>query len=197
VTLPQPRIVARPQPDRRTLLHATDAISATVLAGCHHHRHLPAFQLGRLFDLRQRVQLVLHAHQHVHAQILVHHLAAAEAHGDLHLVAFIEEAGRRTHFDVIVMVIDIGTEFYLLHLDDLLLHAGFVLLFLLLVFELAEVQQLADRWIGVGRNFDKVEARIFRRGHRFSRGHDPDHLTIDTDQTYLRHVYLVIHARTV
>ena len=40
-------------------------------------------------------------------------------------------------------------------------------------------------------------AALFRRGHRFSRGHDPDHLTIDTDQTYLRHVDLVIHARTV
>jgi len=61
------------------------------------------------------------------------------------------------------MVIDVGTELDLLHLDDLLLFAGFVLLLLLLVLELAEIEQLADRRIGVRRNLDEVEACVFRR----------------------------------
>jgi len=58
------------------------------------------------------------------------------------------------------VIVDHRAEFDLLDLDDLLLLAGFGLLFLFLESVFAVVQDLADRWYGVGRNLDQVEAGI-------------------------------------
>ena len=93
----------------------------------------------------------LHPHQHVHAELLVRQLAAAEAHGHLDLVAFLDEFEHAAHLDVVIVVVDAGAQLDLLDLDDLLLLARLVLVLLLFVFELAEIEDLADRRIGVGR----------------------------------------------
>ena len=48
----------------------------------------------------------------------VRDLAAAEAHGELHLVAGLEEAARRLHLEVDVVVVGLRAELDLLDLDD-------------------------------------------------------------------------------
>jgi hypothetical protein len=58
------------------------------------------------------------------------------------------------------VVVDHRPELDFLDLDDLLLLAGFGLLFLFLESVFAVVQDLADRRYGVGRDLDQVEAGI-------------------------------------
>src|SRR6516164_4305046 len=124
------------------------------------HDHLAAFEARELLDLGGAVELGSHAFQDLHPQLLMHHLAAAEAHGHLDLVAFLEEAGDRSHLHVVVVLVDTGAQLDLLDVDDLLPLARYVLLLLLLILELPGVEDLADRGIGVGRNLDEVEAGI-------------------------------------
>src|SRR5262245_39100887 len=79
-----------------------------------YHHHLAAFQARELLDLGADVHLFLDAVEHLDAEFLVHHLAAAEAERHLHLVAFLEEAGDGAHLDLEVVVVDAGPELDLL-----------------------------------------------------------------------------------
>jgi hypothetical protein len=65
------------------------------------------------------------------------------------------------------VVVDGRAHLDLLDLDDLLLLAGFVGFFLLLVFELAVIEQLADRRLVVRRDLDQIEAFFFGYGAAF------------------------------
>src|SRR6185312_14490243 len=104
--------------------------------------------------------------EQVHAQMLVRHFTAAESQGDLDLVALVEEALHRPHLHVVIVIVDGGAHLDLLDLDDLLLLAGFVGLFLLLVFVLAIVHQLADGGLVVGRHLHNVEAFFLAQSER-------------------------------
>jgi hypothetical protein len=59
------------------------------------------------------------------------------------------------------MGVDVGSHLDLFDLDRLLLLARLGGLLLALVFQLAEIGDLADGRIGVRRNLDEVEARVF------------------------------------
>src|SRR5258708_15904073 len=87
-------------------------------------------------------------------------LAAAEAHGHLDLVAFLDEFEHAAHLDVVVVVVDAGAQLDLLDLDDLLLLARLVAALLLLVFELAEIEDLDHRRVRVGGDLDEIETRL-------------------------------------
>src|SRR6476646_8334157 len=56
-----------------------------------HHDHLAAFEARLGFDLGERAGVFLDAVEQFIAELLVRHFAAAEAQGDLDLVAFLEE----------------------------------------------------------------------------------------------------------
>ena len=115
--------------------------------------------------------LFLHPAKHRHAELAMGHFAAAEAHGDLHLVAFLEELEDLLHLGVIIVVVDVRTHLDLLDLLRLLLLALLVGLFLGLIFVAADIEELGDRRIGVGRDFDQVEADFLRLLERFAREH--------------------------
>jgi hypothetical protein len=106
----------------------------------------------------------------------VRELAAAEAHGHFDLIALVDELEHAPHLDVIVVIVDAGAQLDLLDLDDLLLLARLVAALLLFVFVLAEVEDLADGGIGVGRDFDEVEAGLDGLGERLVAGDDSQHL---------------------
>ncbi|CAN1723097.1 protein of unknown function [Hyphomicrobium sp. 1Nfss2.1] len=125
-----------------------------------HHNHLAAFQARLRFHLGNRFQVALHALQHLHAELLVGHLTTAEAQGDLHLVAVLEEPFDRAHLHVVVVVVDRGAHLDLFDLDDLLVLARLGRLLLRLVLVLAEVEDLADRWRRLRRNLDEIQARL-------------------------------------
>ncbi len=79
---------------------------------------------------------------------------------------------RRTAFifDVVVVVVDAGTELDLLDLDDLLLLAGLGGLLLLVEVELAVIEDLADRRIGVRGDLDEIESGVFGQLERVREG---------------------------
>ena len=58
------------------------------------------------------------------------------------------------------MIVDVRTHLDLFDLDDLLLLARLGRLLLRLVLVLAEIQDLADRRLGVGRDLDQIEAGL-------------------------------------
>jgi len=61
------------------------------------------------------------------------------------------------------VAVDAGAHLDLFDLDDLLLLPSLVLLFLRFIFEATEIEDLADRRIGVRRDLDEVEPGIRSR----------------------------------
>src|SRR3546814_19656833 len=68
----------------------------------------------------------------------------------------------RAHLHLVVVGVDVGPHLDFLNLDDLLLFPGLVLLLLGLVAETAVVENLANRWLGVGRNLHEVQSGTLR-----------------------------------
>ena len=129
------------------------------------------------------------------AQILVRHLAATEAQGDLYLVAIFQKLENIAHLDIIVVRIRIWTELDLFDLNDLLLLAGFGFALLRLVFELAEIHDLADGWIGIWRNLNQIKTRFLGHVHGTGRGDYADVFAVGTNQADFRGADVVIDAR--
>src|SRR6185369_10518060 len=71
---------------------ASDSVQSFRLARRQQHHHLAAFEARLRFHLRHRRRVFLDALEQLVAELLVRHFAAAEAQGDLDLVAFLEEA---------------------------------------------------------------------------------------------------------
>ena len=116
-------------------------------------------------DIAQAWQFLLyllHAAKQRHTQILVRHFAATEPQGDFHLVAFVKEAAHRTHFHIVIMIVNSWAHLDLLDLDDLLLLACFGGFFLLFVFVFSVVHQFDHGWFGFGRNLHKIKALLVR-----------------------------------
>ena len=123
------------------------------------------------------------------------HFAAAEAQGDLHLVAFLEEAVHRARLDLVVVDVDVGTELDLLDLHHLLPLARLVLLLLLLELELAVVQDLADGRVGVGNDLHQVQAGFFGSLDGCGGRHDALFLTVLVDEQDAGDSDVFVHAR--
>src|SRR5260221_2443128 len=94
--------------------------------GRHNHRHLAAFHAWMRLDLCELAEVGFHPVEQSDAELLVHHLPAAKAQGDLDLVAFLEEADHGLSLDLVIVVADARAQLDFLDLDDLLLLAGLV-----------------------------------------------------------------------
>jgi hypothetical protein len=65
---------------------------------------------------------------------------------------------------------------------------------LLFILELAEIHDLADRRIGVGRNLDKIKPGLFSQIKGACRGNDPDIFAFCSDQSDFGGPDAVIYA---
>jgi len=95
------------------------------------------------------------------------------------------------------VVVDVRAHLDLFDLDDLLLLARLVRPLLRLVLELADVEDLADRRIGIGRDLDEVEADRVGARLRVADRDDPDILPILIDETDLSDVDFAVDARAL
>ena len=161
------------------------------------HHHLAPLHPGLRLDLGHLGGVLLDPVQQPGAELLVGHLAAAEAERDLDLVAFLEEALHRPHLHLIVVVVDHRPELDLLDLDDLLLLAGLGLLFLLLEPVFPVVQDLADRRHGVGRNLDQIETGLRGLAQCVCDGDGSEVGTVLVDQVNLANANVFIDALAV
>ena len=178
----------RPLPKQKPPLRpATGAVTSTQIGGLlrqrsDQHDHLAAFHLGEVFHLADVLGVLGDPFQQFAAKVLVRHLAATEAQGDLDLVTFLKELEDRAHLDLVVMLVGIRAEFDFLDLDDLLLLARFGFALLGLVFVFAEIHDLADRGFSIGRDLDKIKTRFFGHYKGPLGRHDAHVLTICADQ---------------
>ena len=144
-----------------------------------HHHHLPALEPGELLDQTACAsRSLLHPLQQPHAELLVRHLAAAEAQRHLRLVALVEELDQLAELDLVVALVGAGAELDFLDLDLLLLELRLVGLLLLAVAELAVVHQLADRRHRQRRDLHQVHVLLFRHAQRIGDGHDAELLSV-------------------
>src|SRR6266478_9148759 len=197
---PEHRVSTAPdQRDRRELLRSPDQMTAKTrykrLLRRHDHGHLPAFHPRHLLDFGVLLEVVPDPHQDVHSQLLMRQLAPAEPHGHLDLVAFLDEFDHAAHFYIVIVVVDARAKLYFLDLDDFLLFASFVFLFLLFVFELAEIEDFANRRIGAGRDLDEVQAGIGSHCERFTAPDNPYHPAALVDKADAQNGDLLVDAR--
>src|ERR1700730_147080 len=158
----------------------------------HDHGHLPAFHPRHLLDFGELLEVVPDAHQDVHPELLMRQLTPTEPHRHLDLVAFLDEFDHAAHFYIVIVVVDAGAQFDLFDLDDFLFFAGLILFLLLLVFIFAEIEDFADRRVGVRRYLDEIETGIRGHGERFIAPDDPHHVAALVDQAYLHHADLAV-----
>jgi hypothetical protein len=93
------------------------------------------------------------------------------------------------------MIVDVRTHLDLLDLLRLLALAGEIGLFLGLVFELADIEELAHRRIGIGRDFDQIEANFGGLLDRFAGVHHAQIFAVLIDHAHLGHGDEFIIAR--
>lgn len=79
------------------------------------------------------------------------------------------------------MLVDAGPELDLLDLDGALLLARLVLFLLILVFELAVIEKLADRRVAVGRYRDQIQAFFGGLRNGFGGGENSEDRTVSID----------------
>ena len=152
-----------------------------LFLGADQHHHLPALHSRELFDYTDLFQIIPYALEEAHPEFLMRHLPAAEAQGDLRLVALGQEANEITQLDLIIAIIGVGPKLDFFDLNLFQLQSGLVLLFRLPVFEFAVIHDSAYRGLGGRRDFDQVHFRSFRFGQRFTRRHDPNLFTVNTN----------------
>jgi hypothetical protein len=95
------------------------------------------------------------------------------------------------------VVVDHGPEFHFLDLDHLLALAGLGRLLLLLILELAVIEQLADRRCGIGGDLDKIEPGLLGQDDRLRDRDGAFVASVLVDQVYFASANLLVDARAV
>lgn len=92
------------------------------------------------------------------------------------------------------MRVGVRTELDLFDFDCLLLLAGLGFALLLFVLELAEIHDLTDRRIGIGRDLDQIQTCILCHNKRARRGYDPNVFAVGANQADFRAPDAIIDA---
>lgn len=122
----------------------------------------------------------------------VGHLTAAEddRHDDFVFVKKESSSLGNLEFDVVIARLGTDSDF----LDLRVMNVGFVMLLFLLVFELAEVHDPADRRLFVGRHLDKIEAGVSREREGIVCGDDAELAPVGADNSDRGDPNLVVDA---
>ena len=99
-----------------------------------------------------------------------------------------------TLLDLEVMVVDLQAETDLLDLGSVLITAGLTGLDLLVVLELAVIDELGDRRLCVGCHLDEIEVRFLGQVQCDGGRDDPHLLAVRADQAHLGDANLVVNA---
>ena len=148
--------------------------------------HLPALEERSALDDTMLFQLLADRDEKDATAIRMRELPAAEAHGDLQLVAFIEEFRGGTDLRVDVVVVDLRRDPDLLPRDGLLLLLGILGFLLKVVPVLSEVAHARHRRLDVRGDLDEVVAFLLRLRERARRRDDPELLAIGTEEANSR-----------
>src|SRR5580704_7680307 len=93
------------------------ALEPLLLFWCKDHDHLLALHHRVLLDHAVLSEIGGDPREKLAADVLVHHLTAAEPQGYLGLVTFGQEADQITQLDLIIRLFRTGSKLHFLHLD--------------------------------------------------------------------------------
>ena len=116
--------------------------------------------------------------QQLFANVGVRHFASAEADGDLHAVAILEELLCVFQLDVEVVDVDARRHANLFDLNHMLVLTGFFFFFGLFEAELAIVHDFAHGRSGVGRDLYQIHLVFLGKAQRVGGGHDAQLSTV-------------------
>lgn len=112
------------------------------------------FQTRHTFHNRLFLRLLSKPDEQFLTNALVRDFASAEANGHLDLRTVFQELEHVFQLDVEVVFVDVWRHANFLEKDDFLILARLFFFLALLVLELAEVHNPANRWLGVRRDVD-------------------------------------------
>ncbi len=148
--------------------------------------------LRRGIHLTDRIELFEDISHHALPFVDVGQFATAEHDRDDHLVLVLQESLGLIHLELNVVLARLGAETDLFDLR--VMDVGFVLFFLLLILELAEVHDSADGRFFVWRDLDKIKPRLASPGHRLIGGDDSELPTFGGDHADRGNPDLLIDA---
>ena len=131
-----------------------------------------AFHSGLALSYSVLDQVLREADQQFAADVGVRDFPASKLDDGFDSIAFLQKANGVIFLEIVIVIVGVGAEFQLLHLDDVLFALGFVLFLFVLVLPLAVVHRFGDRWLGCGGNEDKIEAHALGFANGLVRGHD-------------------------
>ena len=146
-----------------------------------HHVDAAANELGVKIGMAVRRNLGQKLLHHPKAEFLMRHLAPAEFKHDFHFHVLAEKINRVLDFDAEVMRVNTRTELDFFDDRGVLVLFGFLFLLGLLIAELAQVHEAADRGRGSGGDFDQVHTVLARHGQRVVEGDDPKLFAVHSD----------------
>ena len=132
--------------------------------------------------------------QQFHATNRAGDLTTAQHDGDLDLVASVKETGHMALLHVEIVVVDLQAETNLLDFRGALVAASFTSLDLLVVLELAVINELGDRRLRVRGHLDEIEVCLLGQVQRDGSRDDAHLLALRADQAYLRDANLVVNT---
>ena len=121
-------------------------------------------------------------------------LSSHELHLDAHTVAVLKEFERLLGAHLEIVGAGGESDADSLYLDFFLLFSVFALALLPLIFELAEVHDLADRGLGIRRDFDEVEPLLLGNFERLHRLHDAEVFSVLADHSHGGRLDILVYA---
>ena len=184
----------------RGSFHHGDRLSLRVYFlfpfGGQDHNHASPLHVRFLVDLRIILQSVGQLRQHLISFFLVGDFPAFEHDRRLHLVPFQEELPGMTRLEIEIVNVRIGMKPQLFQQRNvlvLLLNLVFLREF---IFELAEVDNLANRRCRIGNDLNQISFSLTSKSHRHLRGHDAQLRAVLVNDANFRVVDLLIYPRT-
>ncbi len=98
-------------------------------------------------------------------------LAPTKLHHRLHAIPFLQESNRVIFLKFVIVIIGVGAELQLLHLDDVLLALGFVLLLLIFVLPLPIIHRLGHGRLRGGCDQNEVKPKFLGLANGGRGGH--------------------------
>src|SRR5262245_10877616 len=162
--------------------------------GAKDDEHLIAFHSRPRFNFSDVRQVLFQLFENACAEFPVRHFAPAEPNRRFYLIALLQPLARMLHSITVIVIVRPGTKLHFFYSYGDLLLLRFVPLLLRFVLELTEVDNPANRRIGVWGYFDEIQTAIPSGTNSVAHVHDAKLFTFLANHAYLRHADSLVDA---
>ena len=148
------------------------------------YEHLITFHSGPRFDFAYIGAILLEFFEDARAELTVRHFTSTKPDRGFDFVAVLQPLTRMFHAVVVIVIVGAGAKLNFLDRDRDLLLLGLVRLLLRFVLVLAEIDDPANRGIGVRSNFHEVQSFITCGANGVAHVHHAELLSFLADYPY-------------